>query len=234
MKLRKPWMTRLAGRIGARVMRAWTSTLRCRADFLGQNTDARNPSLQERFIYAMWHEEIFGMFAFRSVAPITVLVSPSADGDILTQMLQSYGIHTVRGSSTQGGLQAVDEVLKLNMQSHLVVAPDGPRGPQRKVKRGIVYLSSWTQLPIVPLGLAFRRAWRVKSRDRTFLPVPGTMLCVVGGPIITVPAGLDKWAMEAYRVQIERTITTASDAAQAWAQGRTPQAQWPSPIASAA
>ncbi|MSQ93544.1 MAG: DUF374 domain-containing protein [Gemmataceae bacterium] len=189
MKLRKPWMIRLASCVGARVLRAWLSTIRCRADWFDPKLEPLNPSLRERYIYAMWHEQLLGMLAFRSAAPVTVLVSQSAEGDLLAQMLARFGVNTVRGSSTHGALDTVHEVLDLNMQSHLIVASDGQRGPRQDVKRWLVYLSAWTNLPIVPLGLAFRRAWRAKSWDRMAVPVPGTKLHLVGGPIITVPQG---------------------------------------------
>ncbi len=227
MKLHKPWMIRLAARLGAGVLRAWMSTVRYRIDSLGQQTDPWDPNLRERFIYCLWHENLIGALTVRSVAPMSVIVSHSADGELLTRMLECYGKNTVRGSSSNGGLEAVDEILKLNMQSHLVVAPDGPRGPRHEVKRGLVYLSAWTQLPIVPLGFACRRAWRAKSWDRLAFPVPGTTLCIVGGPMIKVPAGLGKKTMEEYRQLVQRSMMTAGEVAEAWAQGKTKKAEWP-------
>src|ERR1700682_2061333 len=56
-----------------------------------------------------------------------------------------------------------------NIQSgaarHIAVTPDGPRGPRRTVQPGLVYLAGLTGLPIVPVGFAYRGAWRMNSWD---------------------------------------------------------------------
>jgi hypothetical protein len=165
---------------------------------------------------------------------MTTIVSNSADGEILAQMIECYGMKTIRGSSTRGGIEAVDQVLELNRTSHIMIAPDGPRGPRREVKRGLAYLAAWTRLPIVPVGLAFRRCWRVRSWDRLAIPVPGTALCVVRAPIIHVPQGLSKHAMEMQTQLIQQSMNTANEIAQAWAEGRVKAPVWPNTSAAAA
>ncbi|MBI2805990.1 MAG: lysophospholipid acyltransferase family protein [Planctomycetes bacterium] len=233
VKLRKPWMIRLAARVGIPVLRFWARTLRSDIDAMGQHTDPRDPTLQERFIYALFHENLFAVPAFNSVAPVTALVSQSADGELLSQLCRGSELQTVRGSSSHGGLDAVHQILQLNRQSHVIVAPDGPRGPRREVKRGLIYLASWTQMPIVPLGIAFGRACRVNSWDRTVIPLPFSSLRVVGGPILRVPQGLGKKGMEECRQELERDMLTATDVAEAWVQGKTPRAVWPAPSLAA-
>lgn len=228
MKLRKPWMIKLAARLGVRVLRLWMSTIRCRTDAQGQRTDPWDPTVRERYIYAYWHEYLFMVPAVRSAAPVTALVSHSADGELLNQICQSCGMNTVRGSSTRGGMGAMEGLLDLGGNTHLVVAPDGPRGPRREVKRGLVYLASWTQRPIVPVGVGFSRAWRVRSWDRMAVPKPFSTIAYVAGPVIRVPPGLGKAAMEQYRRLTEQTIEAATAAAEAWARGGDrPPVAWP-------
>lgn len=233
MKLRKPWMIRLGARLGSRLIRLWAGTLRVRADALGQQTNPWDATLQERFIYAFWHENLAAVAAVSSVLPVTALISQSSDGELLSRICQLNGLDTIRGSSTRGGLVAVDQLLETAQRSHLLIAPDGPQGPCREVKRGLVYLAAWSKVRIVPLGVAFGRAYRVKSWDRTKLPWPGTRLSLVAGPIISIPAGLGKAAMEAERLRIEASINTATGLAEAWAQ-KNVAPKWPDAVSAAA
>ena len=64
-------------------------------------------------------------------------------------------------------------MLRLSRQAHLVITPDGPRGPRRQVQAGMVYLAARTGVPIVPVGIGYDRPWRTKSWDRFAVPRPG-------------------------------------------------------------
>jgi lysophospholipid acyltransferase (LPLAT)-like uncharacterized protein len=233
MKLRKPWMINLAARVGVRVVRLWMSTVRCKTDSRGQQTDPWDPTLRERYIYAMWHEGLFLVPKMRSAAPVTVLSSHSADAEFVVQMLRGTGLEVVRGSSSRGGMDAVDGLMSVRERSHLLLTPDGPRGPRHEVKRGLVYLAAWTKMRIVPLGVGFSKAWRAKSWDRTAIPRPFSTLTCVAGPVIRVPSGAGKATMEQYRLLVERSLMAATAAAEAWAHGQPP-AEWPALDAPAA
>jgi len=49
VKLRNPYLIKMAGWLGAGALRAWSSTLRCLTDAQGQQTDPWDPALQERY-----------------------------------------------------------------------------------------------------------------------------------------------------------------------------------------
>jgi hypothetical protein len=228
---KKPWLIRLESRLCLAILRPWMSTVRFRIDTGRQNIEPWEDSLQERFIYCLWHDSIVFASALRSAAPMTVLVSSSHDGELLTRICHSYGAQTIRGSSSRGGVCAMDEIIARGRESHLLIAPDGPRGPRREVKRGLAYLASRTGMRIVPVGVGFQRAWRTKTWDRLALPFPGSTVTCVAGPVIQVPAGLGKKDLETYRRGIERIMLTATSSAEAWAQGSKAAIQWP-PILS--
>ncbi len=234
MKLRQPWMINLAAFLGAGVLRAWMGTIICRVENLGQATDPWDPTTSERFIYAFWHENLLSLGKFSSAAPASLLTSRSADGELISKLANHCGVKTIRGSSSNGGMDALEELIALGKTSHITIAPDGPRGPRRVVKRGLAYLASWSQMRIVPLGIAFGRAWRAKSWDQTVLPRPFTHLRVVGAPVIHVPRDLGKVAMEQYRLKIEQSLNTATDLAEDWVQGRIRSPRWPDATTSEA
>lgn len=234
MKLRKPWMIKLAAYLGAGVARGLMSTVRARVDSLGQQTNPWDPTLRERFLYLFWHENLLALTKFQSAAPVAVLTSRSSDGELAAGLVENFGAKTVRGSSSNGGADAVEELIQIAQQSHLFIAPDGPRGPRHVVKRGLPYLASWTALGVVPLGIAFSRAWRANSWDRTAIPRPFSRMTVVGAPVIRVPKGLGKVDMERFRAQIEESMVLATNLAQDWSDGRIRSPRWPVQAAAAA
>ena len=237
MKLRKPWMIKLVGRMGGIAIRMWMSTVRCLLDSQGRPTDPRDPTLKERYIYAMWHDSLFLVPCIRcDPAKGACLISKSADGELLAQMCEGGGLRTIRGSSSRGGMDAVDEVLALEKKIHLLVAPDGPRGPRHHVKRGLIYLAAWTGMPIVPLGVGFQRCWRAKSWDRMAIPKPWSRMTCVSAPVIRIPGCAGKGTMEAYRLLTEQSMLRAGEMAEAWAQGNKISMDWPTlaPAAAAA
>ena len=51
------------------------------------------------------------------------------------------GIETIKGSSNKNKISSVKEILiNLNMDNVVGITPDGPRGPNEKMKEGIVSL----------------------------------------------------------------------------------------------
>ena len=234
MKIRNPRMIRVAAWAGAGLLRGWVRTLRVRTDSRGQRTDPWDPNLRERFIYTLWHENLGVAFALKTAAPVRILISQSADGELVSQMAKRFGVETVRGSSSKGGTEALDEMIALRHSHHFLVAPDGPRGPRRQVKRGLAYLASRTGMRVVPFGVGFSAPRSAKSWDQTAIPKPGSTMTIVAGPIIQVPAEIGKRGLEQYRLMIEQSLEAANAAADAWATGKQREVFWPDAAARAA
>ena len=201
--------------MAAGVLRLLLSTLRVRVFSAGDIRHPSDPS-QQPFIYAFWHESLLAPAKMKT--PVKVLISRSADGELIAQVCARLGIGVVRGSSKRGGMQALLELLREDGQTHLAITPDGPRGPRREVQQGVVFLSSQTGLPIMPVGIGFTRAWRAGSWDRFALPLPGSQVCGVLGEPILVPSDADRSELETYRQLLESAMLTATQQAEAWAR----------------
>jgi lysophospholipid acyltransferase (LPLAT)-like uncharacterized protein len=228
VKLRKPWMIKAAAWFGVGVLRMWMRTIRIRSDSQGQLTEPWDRAVDKPLIYAFWHDSLLCIPRQRSRLPVTALISQSRDGELLTTIGKYYNMRTIRGSSTRGGIEAVNEAVAAAKRSHLLVAPDGPKGPAREIKRGLIYLASWTQLCIVPLGVGFSNHWRAGSWDRMYVPKPWSTITLVAGPVMSVPPDIHKVDTERYRVVLQENMLRASAAAQQWAEtGRMPRIQWP-------
>jgi lysophospholipid acyltransferase (LPLAT)-like uncharacterized protein len=214
MKIRSPWLIKAAGFTAAWAVRAWVGTVRFRYRPLGPDVDPRSPECQGRYIYAFWHENMLLPAYHYSCPEVHVLISQHADGQLIAEVCRHLGLRTVRGSTTRGGVEAVRQMLRVASNSHLVITPDGPRGPRRQVQPGLVYLAARTGLPIVPAGVGYDRPWRTRSWDRFAVPRPwshGT--CVTGEPI-RVPADLGRDEIEQYRRQVEEALLRVTEEAE--------------------
>jgi lysophospholipid acyltransferase (LPLAT)-like uncharacterized protein len=97
------------------------------------------------------------------------------------------GIRPVRGSTSRGGLEAVREILSLP-ELHLAMTPDGPRGPRRQMKEGIIYISSRSGRPAVPCALLADRFWSVGGGwTDMIIPKPFSRVVLIAGTPLVIP-----------------------------------------------
>ncbi len=209
MKIRHPSLIKLLGFVLAWLIRRWVGTVSFRYRSFGPNREPTRGGAGGRYIYAFWHEHI-ALMAFQYGGPHTaVLVSSHADGRLITETCRHIRMRVVTGSSTRDGARAMRRLLGLKRRTHVVITPDGPRGPRREVKPGLVFLASRSGMPIVPVGVGYRRAWRLRSWDRLALPCPGSLAaCVTGEPIV-VPPDADKEQLECYRAMVQAAMDRA-------------------------
>ncbi|MBI4051884.1 MAG: lysophospholipid acyltransferase family protein [Elusimicrobia bacterium] len=143
----------------------------------------------KNFIYAFWHSRQFVFVYSHRRQPVTILVSASQDGEYIARTLHLFGMKTVRGSSTRGGFKALKQLMEHTQQGlHPGVTPDGPRGPVRKVKPGVLFLAQKLKLPIIPITNASRTKVTFKSWDEIHLPLPFNRIVIVHGSPIYISA----------------------------------------------
>jgi lysophospholipid acyltransferase (LPLAT)-like uncharacterized protein len=73
----------------------------------------------------------------------------------------------------------------------VAITPDGPRGPRREVKPGVVRAAQRERAWILPLHAAAERAWRIRSWDRLMIPKPGSRVQVAYGAPFRVAFGTE-------------------------------------------
>ena len=163
-----------------------------------------------RYIYAIWHSRILLPTFFHRKENASILVSNSADGEIVAQMLQRYGHQTIRGSTGKRGVRALmHQIVDMRTNNRPgVVTPDGPQGPRHRVQPGIILLAQKTGYPIIPLAYGARKRKVFNSWDRFVLPVPWTRCTLVYGRPIDVPENVDKdeETFTSYIRQVEKEL----------------------------
>jgi len=138
--------------LGYLFLRALHATLRVQ-HVNGDNFDRSQPH-----IIAFWHQHI--LLSLHSIwrKPTTAIISRSKDGELVSRVLHLYGAETARGSSTRGGEIAIRELLRdVRAGKNIAVTPDGPKGPPRVVKEGVIYVARLTGLPIAPFAYACKK-----------------------------------------------------------------------------
>ncbi len=220
MKIRHPVLIKALGFAVAWVVRLWIGTLGYRYRPVGPNMDPNRPGFAGRYIYAFWHENILLPAYHYGRRDIHVLISRHADGQFIAEVVRHLRFRVVAGSTTRGGVEAIRRMVRLSRTAHLAITPDGPRGPRRRVQPGAVYLAARTGLPIVPFGIAYARAWHMRSWDRFALPWPWSAAACVTGRPIHVPENAGKEELEACRLRVENELHALTAAAERLVGGR--------------
>jgi len=164
-------------------------------------------------VFAIWHEGlvVIGWFAARLLGAgvkATFLISPSVDGEFGVYLLAWFGGKAVRGSGRRSGaaaLRGLNKAIRVDGQSPFI-AVDGSKGPRRYCKHGATTVARMAGVPIMPIGFAAGRSWRLRTWDRHLLPKPFSKVVITVGEPITVPRQLDEEAQEAHRRDLESKL----------------------------
>ena len=202
----------LGGQLGAALLRALGATWRVRwagqADPVGAGVPA---------VGALWHRALFpATWRYRD-AGVAIPVSRSRDGDRIVAVLDRLGFAPApRGSSSSGGPAALAGAIRAARDGRvLAVLCDGPRGPARRCKPGVVALARAAGIPIYPLAVAARPAISFPSWDRTLLPLPFARVHFQMGTPIPVPSEASRDDLEKLRAELERALDTLQRVAEA-------------------
>jgi 3-deoxy-D-manno-octulosonic-acid transferase len=133
-------------------------------------------------LYGFWHGVQLPLLYTHRNMGISIVISQSSDGDIVSAVCEVMGYRPVRGSSSRGGLEAARELIRrLRTGTPGAITPDGPRGPARQVKKGITLVPEKAEVPVVPYGAWASPAIRLKSWDGFMIPLPFARLCIAEG-----------------------------------------------------
>ena len=175
-------------------------------------------------VFACWHQRFFSGFFVPRIFGMNpcIMISQSRDGDVVSDVVSRIGWVPVRGSSSRGGKKALQEMIagveKHRMGAHIV---DGPQGPPRIIKPGLVALASQTGAAICPGYISYENPWVFNSWDRFMVPKPFSRVLLKAGDFITVPKDLDEKNFEETRLDIEhRMIEGYAEADASWTRGR--------------
>jgi len=137
---------------------------------------------ETNYIFCQWHATVPLAFQWAmprlprvfTVRPHAWMQHPLWYMKSIHVLLRLIGVQKiVLGSTGHEGRQAADELvgfLRAGFSTWLL--PDGPAGPPRVVKRGILHISAHSGVPIIPIQFEASRCIRIRSWDRKQWPSP--------------------------------------------------------------
>jgi lysophospholipid acyltransferase (LPLAT)-like uncharacterized protein len=166
-------------------------------------------------LLAFWHGRMLYFLHRYHRQRFTMLVSRSKDGEFVSRVLQRFGVHVTRGSSSQGGAQGLRAIVReIRSGYNAGFTPDGPRGPRYTLQPGIVSVAKMTGAAILPVTYSARWKKVFRSWDAFLMPLPFSRVVVVYGEPIYVPAAASATIFHAKRDEVEaslRHITEMAD-----------------------
>lgn len=193
------------GYLGGLVIKLLSYTLRWQIDDLA-------PLMVEQKIIAFWHNRQLGMACFvsarkPSARKISVLISRHRDGRIIANAIKYIGLCSVEGSTSRGGVKALRALSRcLKEGGHVVLTPDGPRGPVEQAKAGVIGLAEHSGVSIYPAAFGAERCWRFSSWDSMLLPKPFSRVVIRVGQPIEVTGQLSDAEREVKRIELEKEL----------------------------
>lgn len=189
---------------GAPLIRALGSTYRWRVDGFSHYESIVASGKQP--IFAFWHGRILPATLFWKDRGIVVITSQNFDGEWISRILNRFGFHTARGSTSRGGARALVQLRRDLFDGRPVAfTVDGPRGPARVAQAGAVWLAGATGHPIVPFHIEADRYWTAGSWDRTQVPKPFSTVAISIGEPLQV-GDTEASTVEAKRVELESAL----------------------------
>src|SRR5262249_16881977 len=126
----------------------------------------------------------------------------------------------VRGSSSKGGASAVRELLRLPANMHLVLTPDGPRGPRREAKLGMIFLAAHSGRGIVPTAFSATRYWKIPGRWTDLaIPKPFSRVYALSGVPVFIKRDSTSPEMTAALAHLQTQMNQLSEHADRLAVG---------------
>ncbi|HEX6140759.1 MAG TPA: hypothetical protein VF013_09935 [Candidatus Limnocylindria bacterium] len=181
------WLARLLGRAMAAYVRLVARTCRVSGPSIGQ----------EQVIFAFWHEAnlatAVAVYRLRRDNKGVVFSTRGFRGVVMNTMLRGLGSAVVtlpdveqrRGAEAASLSRLMARIGRSGWS--LFVSCDGPWGPHRVAKPGVLIVARESGLPVRPWAVALRPAWRLRGRwDRQLLPLPFCQLRVEEGELLRV------------------------------------------------
>ena len=169
-------------------------------------------------VFAFWHRSMIACaHRFRNLG-ITILISPSFDGELIARTLKRLGFCPVRGSSSRGGAIGLRNMQLAYAEGHCcAITAAGPRGPIYIAKPGTARLANSVGL-LAPNGQPTgtwvgcfhnqpERAWQLRSWDRFMIPKPFSRV-VFSWPA-HIPAG--EVTTAAVQTALDRAVAMAEE-----------------------
>jgi lysophospholipid acyltransferase (LPLAT)-like uncharacterized protein len=153
------------------------------------------PVFQGQAVFAIWHESNLvaatAAFRLRATKRVISFSTRGFRGIVMNTMLESMGSGVValpeEGNRAEAARLALEMARIGRSGESLVVSCDGPLGPYRVAKPGVLIVARESGIPIQPWAVSVRPTLRLNGRwDRHLVPLPFCRLRVEQGAQIKI------------------------------------------------
>ena len=137
-------------------------------------------------IISSWHGNLLVPFMHLAKYNYYGLAGTNRDGELISKIGSKLGWKMLRGSSSEGGSEIFIEIVKAldNPPCLVAMTPDGPRGPEKIPKPGIIKAAQKTGAVIIPVSSYSTKNWQFVNWHTFFLEKPfGEIFLEYGSPI---------------------------------------------------
>jgi lysophospholipid acyltransferase (LPLAT)-like uncharacterized protein len=158
-------------RLGVLLVRLLAGSWRVRT--IGREAVEALRAARQPIVFTLWHGQMLPLLWQHRGEGVAVLISEHRDGEIIARIACALGFRTVRGSTYRGADRAlVGLVRELRAGHDVAVTPDGPRGPAYQFAPGALVAAQRAGAPVIAVGAAATRSWRLRSWDGFMIPKP--------------------------------------------------------------
>jgi len=145
----------------------------------------KKPTIETRYLLAFFHQDELCLLNYFRNRNMSVLISTSKDGEIMTNAAKLLGYKPVRGSSSKKAVSGlIAAIRKVRDGYKMAFAVDGPRGPIFEVKDGICAVSKKTVTKIIPIrAVSSKTKIFEKSWNQAKFPLPFSTIDMFFGEI---------------------------------------------------
>lgn len=163
-------------------------------------------------VYVLWHGRLLPCSWHHRHHGLATLISLHRDGDYIARVVEGWGYHVLRGSSSRGGTSALRQMVRLLRDGvPLAVTPDGPRGPRQEMKLGPLLAAQLAGVPLICVTAGAARAWWFRSWDRFLVPQPLTRVRLTYGEPTYVPRELDEAGLQVLARRMESELNRLTE-----------------------
>ena len=137
-------------------------------------------------IIAVWHGHLLSIVHDLRNEKVKAVAGTHKDADLISKVAERWGWSMIRGSSKEKGIIAYKAMIKsLKVPgSMLFITPDGPTGPRRIPKPGIIRAAQATNAVIIPTSVYSTKNWGFTNWDTFYLEKPfGKIFIEYGNPL---------------------------------------------------
>lgn len=183
--------------------------LTCRVRYINKNYIDEFVLGDKKVVITTWHRcAIYFLFKYGSIHPM-VLFSSSRDGDLLANFAKKVGIVPARGSSTRGGKEGSEHLVRfLNTGGRVVgTVADGPQGPAFRAKPGLVRIAQRSGVPLMPCTWSATKVWMfTKAWDKMIIPKPFSRIVIYVSKPYLIPKHAQGDEFDMYVKEMEKTL----------------------------